>query len=68
MLVHDLAMDQKWYFLCNSWLSIDVGDCVLDKVFPVATEEDRKQFRYCSFFFKANAILFCYFISRGVAS
>lgn len=49
VLVYDLAMDQKWYFLCNSWLSVDVGDCVLDKVFPVATEQDRKQFRF--FFF-----------------
>ncbi|KAM8774755.1 LOW QUALITY PROTEIN: polycystin-1-like protein 2 [Rhynchonycteris naso] len=44
VLVHDLAMDRKWYFLCNSWLSIDVGDCVLDKVVPVPTEQDRKQF------------------------
>lgn len=46
MLVYDPVADRKWYFLCNSWLSIDVGDCVLDKVFPVATEQDRKQFRY----------------------
>uniref|UniRef100_A0A8C3RV23 Polycystic kidney disease protein 1-like 2 n=2 Tax=Chelydra serpentina TaxID=8475 RepID=A0A8C3RV23_CHESE len=44
VLVHDLAEDQKWYFLCNSWLAIDVGECVLDKVFPVATEQDMKQF------------------------
>ncbi|XP_019360809.1 PREDICTED: polycystic kidney disease protein 1-like 2 [Gavialis gangeticus] len=44
VLVHDLAWDQKWYFLCNSWLAIDVGECVLDKVFPVATEQDMKQF------------------------
>uniref|UniRef100_A0A8C8ADQ3 Polycystic kidney disease protein 1-like 2 n=1 Tax=Otus sunia TaxID=257818 RepID=A0A8C8ADQ3_9STRI len=44
VLVHDLAWDQKWYFLCNSWLAIDIGECVLDKVFPVATEQDMKQF------------------------
>uniref|UniRef100_K7F7G5 Polycystin 1 like 2/pseudo n=1 Tax=Pelodiscus sinensis TaxID=13735 RepID=K7F7G5_PELSI len=44
VLVHDLVQDQKWYFLCNSWLAIDVGECVLDKVFPVATEQDMKQF------------------------
>ncbi|XP_009990421.1 PREDICTED: polycystic kidney disease protein 1-like 2 [Tauraco erythrolophus] len=44
VLVHDLAWDQKWYFLCNSWLAIDTGECVLDKVFPVATEQDMKQF------------------------
>nr|XP_023493143.1 polycystic kidney disease protein 1-like 2 [Equus caballus] len=54
VLVHDLAMDRKWYFLCNSWLSIDVGDCVLDKVFPVATEQDRKQFSHL-FFVKTSA-------------
>ncbi|KAG8506263.1 Polycystic kidney disease protein 1-like 2 [Galemys pyrenaicus] len=46
VLVHDLAMDRKWYFLCNSWLSIHTGECVLDKVFPVATEQDRKQFSH----------------------
>ncbi|XP_054856225.1 polycystic kidney disease protein 1-like 2 [Eublepharis macularius] len=44
VLVHDVATDHKWYFLCNSWLAIDVGDCVLDKMFPVATEQDMKQF------------------------
>ncbi|XP_053762669.1 polycystic kidney disease protein 1-like 2 [Panthera pardus] len=46
VLVHDLATNRKWYFLCNSWLSIDVGDCILDKEFPVATEQDRKQFSH----------------------
>ncbi|NWW80638.1 PK1L2 protein, partial [Climacteris rufus] len=44
LLVHDVAQDQKWYFLCNSWLAIDIGECVLDKMFPVATEQDMKQF------------------------
>ncbi|XP_053556626.1 polycystic kidney disease protein 1-like 2 [Bombina bombina] len=44
VLVHDVERDQKWYFLCNSWLSIEVGDCVLDKVFSVATEQEMKQF------------------------
>ncbi|XP_002917769.2 LOW QUALITY PROTEIN: polycystic kidney disease protein 1-like 2 [Ailuropoda melanoleuca] len=53
VLVHDLARDRKWHFLCNSWLSIDVGDCVLDKVFPVATEQDRKQFSHL-FFMKTS--------------
>ncbi|XP_041077005.1 polycystic kidney disease protein 1-like 2 [Polyodon spathula] len=44
VLVHDLETDQTSQFLCNSWLAIDVGECVLDKVFPVATEADLKQF------------------------
>ncbi|XP_072487409.1 polycystin-1-like protein 2 [Notamacropus eugenii] len=51
--VHDLTLDQKWYFLCNSWLSIDVGDCVLDRRFPVATEQDMKQFSHL-FFMKTS--------------
>lgn len=68
VLVHDLAMNQKWYFLCNSWLSIDVGDCVLDKVFPVATEQDRKQFRYFFLFFLSKCCSLYSFISREVAS
>ncbi|KAK2085511.1 Polycystic kidney disease protein 1-like 2 [Saguinus oedipus] len=54
VLVYDLAMDRKWYFLCNSWLSINVGDCVLDKIFPVATEQDRKQFSHL-FLMKTSA-------------
>lgn len=43
--VQDLEGGRKWYFLCNSWLAIDVGECTLDKVFPVATEMDLKRFR-----------------------
>ncbi|XP_051829552.1 polycystic kidney disease protein 1-like 2 [Antechinus flavipes] len=51
--VYDLTLDQKWYFLCNSWLSIDVGDCVLDRRFPVATEQDMKQFSHL-FYMKSS--------------
>ncbi|XP_062032025.1 polycystin-1-like protein 2 [Lepus europaeus] len=54
VLVYEPAMDRKWYFLCNSWLSVDVADCVLDRVFPVATEQDRKQFSHL-FFMKTSA-------------
>lgn len=44
-MVQDLETGQKWHFLCNSWLAVDVGECTLDKVFPVATEMDLKRFR-----------------------
>ncbi|XP_035994541.1 polycystic kidney disease protein 1-like 2 [Fundulus heteroclitus] len=44
VLVQDLQTEQKWYFLCNSWLAIDMGDCCLDKLFPVSTEMDLKKF------------------------
>uniref|UniRef100_A0A3B4T629 Polycystic kidney disease protein 1-like 2 n=1 Tax=Seriola dumerili TaxID=41447 RepID=A0A3B4T629_SERDU len=42
VMVQDLESGQKWHFLCNSWLAVDVGECSLDKVFPVATEMDLK--------------------------
>ncbi|KAK2839552.1 hypothetical protein Q5P01_013292 [Channa striata] len=44
VVVQDLQTDQKWHFLCNTWLAIDVGDCSLDKVFPISTEVDLKRF------------------------
>ncbi|XP_027877842.1 polycystic kidney disease protein 1-like 2 [Xiphophorus couchianus] len=44
VLVQDLQTEQKWYFLCNCWLAIDMGDCCLDKLFPVSTEMDLKKF------------------------
>lgn len=46
VMVQDLESGQKWHFLCNSWLAVDVGECSLDKVFPVATEMDLKRFRW----------------------
>ncbi|XP_076603671.1 polycystin-1-like protein 2 [Chaetodon auriga] len=44
IMVQDLQTEQKWHFLCNSWLSIDIADCSLDKVFPVSSEMDLKRF------------------------
>uniref|UniRef100_A0A3B3CX93 Polycystic kidney disease 1 like 2a n=1 Tax=Oryzias melastigma TaxID=30732 RepID=A0A3B3CX93_ORYME len=44
VMVQDLESGHKWHFLCNSWLAVDVAECTLDKVFPVATETDIKRF------------------------
>ncbi|XP_020344471.2 polycystic kidney disease protein 1-like 2 [Oncorhynchus kisutch] len=44
VMVQDVETGQKWHFLCNSWLTIDMSECTLDKVFPVATEMDLKKF------------------------
>ncbi|XP_078067868.1 polycystin-1-like protein 2 [Mustelus asterias] len=51
--VLDLETDQRWCFLCNTWLAVDVGDCLLDKAFPVATEMDLK--RFSNLFFMKTA-------------
>ncbi|XP_008278370.1 polycystic kidney disease protein 1-like 2 [Stegastes partitus] len=44
VMVQDFQTEQKWYFLCNSWLAIDTEDCCLDKVVRASTEEDLKRF------------------------
>ncbi|XP_061578916.1 polycystin-1-like protein 2 [Cololabis saira] len=44
VVAQDLQTKQKWYFMCNSWLALDMGDCLLDKVFPVSEEMDLKKF------------------------
>lgn len=46
VMVQDLQTEQKWHFLCNSWLAIDLGDCSPDKEFSVSTEMDLKKFRW----------------------
>ncbi|XP_058485671.1 polycystin-1-like protein 2 [Solea solea] len=53
VMVQDLETGQKWHFLCNSWLAVDVGECALDKVFPVASEMDLK--RFSNLFFMKTA-------------
>uniref|UniRef100_A0A665ST47 Polycystic kidney disease 1 like 2a n=1 Tax=Echeneis naucrates TaxID=173247 RepID=A0A665ST47_ECHNA len=53
VMVQDLESGQKWHFLCSSWLAVDVGECSLDKVFPVATEMDLK--RFSNLFFMKTA-------------
>ncbi|KAJ8340113.1 hypothetical protein SKAU_G00347460 [Synaphobranchus kaupii] len=53
VMVQDLETGQKWYFLCSSWLAIDMGDFLVDKVFPVASEMDLK--RFSNLFFMKTA-------------
>ncbi|XP_028258061.1 polycystic kidney disease protein 1-like 2 [Parambassis ranga] len=53
VMVQDLETGQKWHFLCNSWLAVDVAECTLDKIFPVATETDLK--RFSNLFFMKTA-------------
>ncbi len=35
-----------WYFLCRSWLAVNLGGCKIDKTFPAATEEDLNEFHH----------------------
>ncbi|XP_072051916.1 polycystin-1-like protein 2 [Amphiura filiformis] len=44
VMVHDLETDDRWLFLCNKWLAIDMSDGLIDKRFRVATNEQLKKF------------------------
>lgn len=57
VVIKDLQTEQKWNFLCNSWLSVDVDDCTVEKVFPVASEVDMKGFS--NVFFSKTTTDFC---------
>ncbi|XP_060741700.1 polycystin-1-like protein 2 [Tachysurus vachellii] len=57
VMVQDLETGQLWNFLCNSWLAIDLGDCTLDKVFPIASETELKGFH--NIFFTKTAKDLC---------
>ncbi len=43
-MVHDLETDEHWLILCNKWLAVDMSDGLIDKRFPVATNEQLKKF------------------------
>ncbi|XP_022098115.1 polycystic kidney disease protein 1-like 2 isoform X2 [Acanthaster planci] len=44
--VHDLETDDWWFFLCNSWLAVDIGEGHIDQTFPTATEKELSDFRH----------------------
>ncbi|XP_033098968.1 polycystic kidney disease protein 1-like 2 [Anneissia japonica] len=45
ILVHEVDSDQWWYFLCKTWLAVDIGDCIIDKTFYAATEDELHLFQ-----------------------
>ncbi|XP_032892396.1 polycystic kidney disease protein 1-like 2 [Amblyraja radiata] len=45
VIIQDPETEQRWLFFCNCWLAVDFGEFSLDKVFPVASEAEMKDFR-----------------------
>ncbi|KAM9063176.1 polycystin-1-like protein 3 [Sarcophilus harrisii] len=46
VIVSDLATKKKWYFLCNCWLAVDLGDCRQDQVFTSVSKKELLSFRH----------------------
>ncbi len=46
IIVHDLQTREKFYFICNKWLSLDEGDGLIDIILPVAGRKQKKELVY----------------------
>jgi polycystin 1L2 len=46
VIVHDLQTREKYYFICNKWLSVEFEDSSIDQLLPVALAEQKKQLMY----------------------
>ena len=44
LVIRDIETDEKFFFLCNSWLACDEGDGQVDRLFPVAGKEELRDF------------------------
>ncbi|XP_020607936.1 LOW QUALITY PROTEIN: polycystic kidney disease protein 1-like 2 [Orbicella faveolata] len=43
--IREIDTDGVWYFVCESWLAVDEGDGMIDRIFPVASNAELKEFR-----------------------
>jgi hypothetical protein len=41
-----LQTRDKFYFICEKWLSIDKDDCVLERTLPVCYDKEKTNFKY----------------------
>lgn len=43
--IREIATDGVWHFVCESWLAVDEGDGLIDRIFPVTSSEEMEEFR-----------------------
>ena len=46
VVVNDLQTMEKYYFICNKWLAVEKDDGLIERMIPVATEIQKKEFAY----------------------
>ena len=46
IIVHDIQTREKSYFICEKWLAIDKEDCLIERVLPISSKEDKIKFKY----------------------
>ena len=46
VIIRDVETGEQYFFLCNSWLACDEGDGLVERLIPVASPEELKDFQY----------------------
>jgi len=46
IIVSDLQTSEKFYFICQNWLAVEKGDGMLERRMFVATERQKREFKY----------------------
>ncbi|KAI3387632.1 hypothetical protein SNEBB_002249, partial [Seison nebaliae] len=44
VIVHDLQTNEKFYFVCQRWLAVEKEDGLIDRILPVANENQKTEF------------------------
>ncbi|XP_072374082.1 polycystin-1-like protein 2 isoform X2 [Scyliorhinus torazame] len=52
----DVETGQQWYFICNSWLAIDLDENMADKIFLTASDVELKSFKNLFFMKTAESL------------
>ncbi|XP_038661912.1 polycystic kidney disease protein 1-like 2 [Scyliorhinus canicula] len=52
----DVETGQRWYFICNSWLAIDLDENMADKIFLAASDVELKSFKNLFFMKTAESL------------
>lgn len=43
--IREIDTDEVWHFVCERWLAVDEGDGLIDRIFPVTSNKELKEFR-----------------------
>jgi hypothetical protein len=46
IILHDLQTREKFYFICNKWLSLEHDDGKIDRLLPVCGQKQKTQIKY----------------------
>lgn len=46
LIVHDLQTREKSFFICEKWLALDKGDCLIERILPISLIKEKTDYAY----------------------